>query len=271
MRIFGISIFLLSVFPCSSSAWAGGAGREVKERAARKACLTGDYAKGVDILADLFLDTGSIVHIFNQGRCLEQNRRYEDAVARFREYLVKGTDLSADDRADAEKHIALCESYLGKSEPEKVAAASPPAEASLPSAPVRPEPAPVATSAPASQVNAVPAEPTQVGGGLRTSGIVIASVGVASLAAGVVLNLKVNSMTSDLEKPNAYNRSTNSTRETYKIMGWVAYGVGGAAVAAGAVFYAIGLSKGTTNGDSAVSFAPSLASGVAGVTMTGAF
>ena len=33
------------------------ASRQAQERAARKACLNGDYAKGVDILSDLFVDT----------------------------------------------------------------------------------------------------------------------------------------------------------------------------------------------------------------------
>jgi hypothetical protein len=90
------------------------AGRDSKERAAKKACLKGDPEKGVGILTDLFVDTGELTYIFNQGRCFEQNRRYEDAIGRFREYLIKGDKLNAEDKAEAEKHIAACQSYLGK-------------------------------------------------------------------------------------------------------------------------------------------------------------
>ncbi len=88
--------------------------KEERERAARKACLTGDTAKGVDLLADLFLDTRDFTHIFNQGRCYEQNQQYREAIGRFREYLVKGASLSAEEKADAQKHIEVCQSYLDR-------------------------------------------------------------------------------------------------------------------------------------------------------------
>jgi len=87
-----------------------------QERVARKACLVGDTAKGVEILADLFIDTRDPTHIYNQGRCFEQNRRYADAVARFREYLLKAVDLDAKAKAEVEQHIAACASYLAKGE-----------------------------------------------------------------------------------------------------------------------------------------------------------
>jgi len=54
---------------------AHAAGKEAKERAARKACLSGDYDKGVEILSDLFLDTVDANYIFDQARCFEQNNR----------------------------------------------------------------------------------------------------------------------------------------------------------------------------------------------------
>ena len=46
------------------------------------ACLSGDYTKGVAILSELFVDTKDPTYLFNQGRCFEQNRRYDDAIAR---------------------------------------------------------------------------------------------------------------------------------------------------------------------------------------------
>ena len=78
-----------------------------QERQARKACLTGDYAYAVAILSDLFIDTQDPTYIFNQGRCFEQNRRYDEAIARFDEYLQAGKGkLTAADRSAAEQHIA---------------------------------------------------------------------------------------------------------------------------------------------------------------------
>jgi hypothetical protein len=78
---------------------------ESREREARKACLAGDYAKGVAILSDLFLDTKQATYIFNQGRCYQQNERFDEAIRCFREYLR----TSNDDPATAQKHIAECE------------------------------------------------------------------------------------------------------------------------------------------------------------------
>jgi opacity protein-like surface antigen len=104
--------FLISL----PDAWAG---KEDQERMAKKACLTGDITKGVEILTDLFIDTNDPTYIYNQGRCFEQNRRYEDAIARFREYLIKAKNANAEERADTEKHIADCQSYLSKGETQK--------------------------------------------------------------------------------------------------------------------------------------------------------
>jgi hypothetical protein len=103
----------------SAPAWAGRI--ENQERAARKACLTGDPKRGVDILADLFIDTDDPTYIYNQGRCFEQNSRYEEAITKFREYLRKAGSASAADKADAEKHIADCQAprYRGITRPAR--------------------------------------------------------------------------------------------------------------------------------------------------------
>jgi hypothetical protein len=54
-----------------------------KERDARKACLSGDYARGVQILTELFVDSNDPTYIYNQARCYEQSRRCGNAIARF--------------------------------------------------------------------------------------------------------------------------------------------------------------------------------------------
>lgn len=51
-----------------------------RERAARTACLAGDYRKGVALLVELFVETKDRTHIFNQARCFEQNGQDEQAI-----------------------------------------------------------------------------------------------------------------------------------------------------------------------------------------------
>jgi len=112
------------------------ASRASLDRQARKACLSGDYLKGVSILADLFVDTGDANYLYNQGRCYEQNVRYVEAAERFREYLRKATKLTAKERSETEKHIAYCEAAIAKAHPPETT--PPPPEPTPPS----PEPTP---------------------------------------------------------------------------------------------------------------------------------
>jgi outer membrane lipoprotein-sorting protein len=102
-------LFLIPAALLLSSSQASAASKQVQERMAKKACLAGDPAKGVEVLAELYVDTNDITYIFNQGRCFEQNRRYEDAIGRFREYLTKGEDHLSDERQgrrqEAHRHL----------------------------------------------------------------------------------------------------------------------------------------------------------------------
>src|SRR5664279_3906844 len=158
------------------------ANREAREREARKACLEGDYAKGVAILSDLFLDSKSATYIFNQGRCYEQSEKYLEAINRFREYL---RTPGSDEPALAQKHIAECEELEAKKTPPVV---------------VQSTPQPPAQVAPVAKAQLEPAvaqpshEPATSGSGLRTAGIIIAGVGVAGVVTGLLLNLKANSL-----------------------------------------------------------------------------
>jgi hypothetical protein len=122
-------------------------------------------------------------------------------------------------------------------------------------------PAPTATI---QQAAPVPAD--RKGSGLRTAGLVTGAVGGAALVAGVILNLKVNSMSSDLEKQYNYDPSADSTRKGYKTAGWVSYGVGATCLVGGAILYYFGWRKG-----SAVSVGPAIEPSMAGAILTGAF
>jgi hypothetical protein len=267
MRRLPIWTMLISLLCGLPSALA--AEKEAKERAAKKACLNGEPVKGVAILTDLYIDTNDSTYIFNQGRCFEQNNRYEDAVGRFREYLRKAGDRSEADKAEAKKHIDDCQALLGKNggEPRPAVEATAPAPAVVPYSQMQPLPA--ATPQPGAVVEAQVATAgpgASAGSGLRAAGVAGASLGGAALVAGVVLNIKANSMVGDLE-PH-YNNSTDSSSKTYKTLSLVSYGAGAACVAAGAVLYYLGWKAGN---QAQVALVPSVANNSAGVLLAGGF
>jgi hypothetical protein len=236
------------------------------------ACLSGDYGKGVAILSELFVDTKNPTYIFNQGRCFEQNHRYEDAISRFEEYLRMPEGLDPADREAAEKHIADCKDRLPP-EPSRASQASAPREFVPPSPPPAGSSVPPSVPESSTSIAAQP-EPQPASGqgkaGLRVAGIVTASVGVAALATGVFLNLKVNSLSRDMGTTIGNYESRNSDRKTYETMAWIGYGVGGACIVTGAVLYGLGLRTGGSSSTS-VALLPTIGSGQAGALLTGGF
>ncbi len=234
--------------------------KAARERAARRACLTGDADGGVAILADLYIDTRDLNYLFNQGRCFEQNRRYEDAIGRFREYLIKSNNLRPDEHAEVQRHINACESYLRK-----------------PTEEAKPEPRPSVVET--SPVVAPPVEPTQVveavpepapaasGQVMRISGLVLGGLGVGGLVTGLVLNLKANSMSDELEEQ--YDPDRDSTRKSYKIGARIGYGAGAASLAAGAILYTLGWYRDSRGGS--VALVPTVGSNMAGTVLMGVF
>jgi hypothetical protein len=289
--------FLTSV--CLAIPSARAASQEIRERAAKKACLAGEVAKGVAILADLYVKTDDPVFIFNQGRCFEQNGRYQDAIIRFREFQQKRQDAGHPSDPSAEKHIAKCQALLdaqGQREkpapgsvpapvaaqatapaaPAPAAAPSPPAAAPAPAA-APPAPAtasavPSATPGPAAGTVVASPEPAQqarpAGVGLRVAGIAAVAVGVAGIATAIALNVKANSIANELETERPYQRSREDTRGSYETWGWVGYGVGGACLAGGAILYYLGYSRGRSD---QVALVPAVQAGAFGATVQGAF
>jgi hypothetical protein len=225
--------------------------RTERERAAKKACLNGDPAKGIELLTDLYVDTNDAVYIYNQGRCYEQNNRCEDAIVRFREYLRKTPDGSEHDRADVKRHIADCEGLLGKKDdqaaspsiaPEaqipRVIASPPQVEATKPN--VRVDlPPPVGEVSP---IVEKPAAGVHSGSGLRSAGLLAVGAGGVLVAAGALSNLKYNSMIRDLR--GEYHGATDDSAQSYKTLSVVGYGAGAACLVGGAVLYWLGYRKG---------------------------
>jgi hypothetical protein len=259
--------------PASGARKAAVPARQAQERAARKACLSGDYARGVTILSELFVDTKDPTYIFNQGRCFEQNHRYEDAISRFEEYLrVPDANLDAADRAVAEKRIADCKDRLPES--SRVLGSSPqpfvpPPPPPTPAAPPEPPSAPESSTSIATQSRPHPTA-TKSGSGLRVAGIVIGSVGVAAAAAGVLLNLKANSISTEMGTTVGNYETRGSNRKTYETMAWVGYGVGAACLVTGVILYAVGARTGGKS-STRVALLPAIGPGQAGALLTGGF
>jgi len=227
-----ILAFLLITSDATTARPAGkSTNRKVMEKEARKACITGDVRKGIDLLGDLFVETRDINYVYNQGRCFEQNHRWEEALDRFREYLRKSPHLSATEKVDVETHILECETEQAKLVPPPPAPIAPP------------PPAPAPTLLPASAATVTLAAPLAVAEphsatGLRTAGIVTAAVGLAALTGGLVFNILGNSLTNELGKN--WDRDKASRRDSYETLGWVGYGVGAAALVTGTTLMIVG-------------------------------
>jgi len=80
--------------------------RDAREREARKACFTGNVDRGVEILVDLYGETGHPNYIYNQARCFERNGKYDQAILSYEDYLRKATNLGDAERGQVEKSIA---------------------------------------------------------------------------------------------------------------------------------------------------------------------
>jgi hypothetical protein len=237
-----------------------------KVKAAKKACIAGDYAKGVEILSDLYVETGDLNFVFNQGRCFEQNGRYQDAINRFHEYARKLKDAGKPADPEVERHIGDCQAMLGKQDGPLGAPAVPVAAA--------PETkTPEVSAAPVTVLPAPAAEPASPagsrGGGLRMAGLAAVGLGVAGVITGVVLNVKANALADELDRTEySYSRSKDATRSSYKTWGWVSYGVGAACVVGGTVLYFLGRSQG---GSSEVALLPVAGPDQVGAVLQGGF
>jgi len=254
--LLSISVFLPVL---ASTALAKPANRQAMEKAARKACLTGDFHKGIDILADLFIETKDQTYIFNQGRCLQQNHQWAEAVDRFSEYQRKATKLSASEQAEVEKYIADCKAQIQQSQPPVPAQPNPPPATVASSVSALPPEGPITAPAFGPTANlATVAAASPPGSGLRTAGIVAGAVGVAGIVTGVVMALKTQSNVNNMYS-NGYSPAAESSRKSYETWGWVGYGIGAAGIVAGTTMYLLGWSAGkSSTADTRLSLLPTI-------------
>lgn len=256
-RCIAFTLLLSPLF--SNTAQGAKAERATKELEARKACLSKQLEKGIELLVDLYIETHDPTFLYNQGRCFEQNTRYKDAIGSFEEYLRMASSISERERADVEAHIAACTS---KAEPTRdpLTAGNPDPD----SAPTRLGPVastqgqaalgPSILETQASASNAlVPTQnvleisttvnPPLASGsrGLRIAGLATSAVGVAFVGAGVYFSTKVVSLSNKVTDSDSPSASDYKAGKDAHTMQWVGYGIGAAALATGGLLYFLGI------------------------------
>lgn len=230
---------------------AAHADADPREAEARRECLAGRYQHGIDLLAALFTETKDANYIFNQARCFQQNSRPDEAISRFREYLRKAKDLPPQESAEVQRYISECEAMKAET------------------AAVRP-----AASATDETLRARLADEDALRSKrLRIAGSITAGVGVAALGFAGYMTMRTRALSKDFENarkehPEIYPRQIYNDGQRAEVLQWVGYGVGGALVGTGAVFYFLGERRQESN---RVAFVPMVTNDAAGALLTGRF
>jgi hypothetical protein len=176
--------------------------------------------------------------------------------------------------------LATAPARAQEAAPQEPQAPSVPAEAQP--APAVPAPAsalpekPAAVAAPAGMAATTPAQPSadSRGAGMRWSGIVIGSVGVAGIVTGVIFSLETRSIANQVTSDNArhtYDRSKDDRGRRYSNFQWMGYTLGAALLVDGGFLYYLGYREAHAPAADSLSFAPVLLPGGTGAVLQGRF
>ena len=250
--------FMLALTPANAQQ------ADPRESQSRSECLAGRFQAGVDLLAQMFVETGDANYIYNQGRCYEQNGKFSEAILRFREFLRKAKNLSADDKTEVNGHINDCQAELDRR------------PGPTPDTGSGAKPVPTTEPEVKTAVSPLPADAEDGrGSGLRAGGVVAASAGVAFLAAGIVLSIETrsiaNQVTTDYNTNHIYDRNKDDLGKLLGQLQWVGYGVGAVGLVGGGLLYYFGYQAGHAPASSSVSFMPLLLPGGSGAVLQGRF
>ena len=135
---------------------------------------------------------------------------------------------------------------------------------------------PAAVAAPTGVAATTPAQPSadSRGSGMRLSGIVIGSVGVAGIVTGVIFSLKSRSIANEVTSDNArhtYDRSKDDRGRRYSNLQWMGYTLGAALLVDGGFLYYLGYREAHAPASDSLSFAPVLLPGGTGAVLQGRF
>jgi tetratricopeptide (TPR) repeat protein len=209
----------------------------------------------------------SAAYLFNIAQAYRRGHNETKALELYKTYLRKAPDAA--DRASVESIIAEIEKTISETAPPP-AAAAPPAPAPAPAAVPAPAPAPrVAVPSP-------PIEQEHPGRGLKIAGITTAAVGLAACGVGIAFAFQAKSKDDQSGSSPVYNPQLEKDADSARTMAYVFFGVGGAAVVAGAILAIVGW---TSHGSAAAgsgappvaSVQPMIAPNLAGLVFAGAF
>jgi hypothetical protein len=176
-----------------------------REDEAQTECLAGHLERGLKLLAELYVATGDPNHIYNQGRCFEQNGRLDEAISRFREYLRKAKNITPAEEADARRHIRDCELLRQR-----------PPDQRRPDQSARPVP---------------------------RAAVVLFGVGALSLLTGVSTGIGAHALESSVQKQ--WSPSNDRWGARLEVVQWSAYVLGGLCLVGGGVVYILPASGGS--------------------------
>src|SRR6185436_14048926 len=114
MRAGRVAIFLVVVGWCLPAPAAPPADR--REIEAREAYVTGHYERALELFGKLYAETLHPTYLRNIGRCYQNLRDPDRAIATFRDYLRKAPALSANERAEIDGYIAEMEALKRQQE-----------------------------------------------------------------------------------------------------------------------------------------------------------
>jgi hypothetical protein len=196
------------------------AGQDPRVHEAKAACVSGDFQRGVQLLAELYLASSDPIWIFDQARCYQQNAQPTLALSRFQEFLRKSQGAPDEDIRDAQTYIAEIEAQQ------------------------RGQSATSGTTNTLTLSKQNQATQPESGRGLRYTGVGVGILGVTALATGVVFSVLVRQTQNSVENQTKNDVAPLSTIDgkladghRYETLQWISYGVGAAAVVAGSVLY----------------------------------
>ncbi len=205
------------------------------------------------------------IFLFNIAQSHRNNKNAERAMFFYRRYLE--AEPRAKNRAEVEKRIKEMEKSLAE-ERERLA---PPPVQPVPVAPRPPPPPPVVAPLPLPPEPPPPVAPPTTsaanpGHGLRIAGIVVGSVGLAGIGAGIAFGVYQANL-HDQAFRGTFDQTKLNSSNTFETIEFISFGVGGAALATGIVLYIVGASS--SGHDQTVSFVPLLAPGMGGIALSG--
>jgi tetratricopeptide (TPR) repeat protein len=215
-----------------------------------------------------------VSYIFNLAQAHRRAGNLGKALELYRTYLRKAPN--APDRTEVERRIAVLESATAQSSPAPDAAPSPrpsigPRAAEPGSRSVTPVPPPEPEAATAT----APSAPPEKGGapartnGMLVGGLIVAVGGLLAAGAGVVFALRAKDSSDASAHALVFDPAMEDAARRARTMEYMFLGLGGAAIATGAVLMAIGL--GGDGGGAQATVRPSIDGRGALLALTGSF